>query len=91
MLQNPARGQLGTQGGESLGPQGRSGPFAYGIEEGCSPRKWVILYGLLAGSGDSVIAKIAHIQHAFKRIPIPTAVRPRGVLAYAALRGSPTL
>jgi hypothetical protein len=85
VLQNPARGVLGTQGAESLVPQGRSGPFAHGIEEGCSPRKWVIFYGLLAGSGDTVTAKIAHIEYAFKRIPIPAAVRPRGALAYAAL------
>jgi hypothetical protein len=89
VLQNPGRGPLGTHGAESLVPQGRSGPFAYGIEEGCSPRRWVILYGLLAGSGDSVTAKMAHVEYALKRIRIPTAVRPRGVFAYAALPGIP--
>ncbi|MGZ6639355.1 MAG: hypothetical protein ACXVHQ_40135 [Solirubrobacteraceae bacterium] len=85
VLQDPGRGQLGTQGAESLVPQGMSGPFAYGIEEGCAPRQWVILYGLLAGSRDTVTAKIVHTKYAFKRIPIPAAVSPGGVLAYAVL------
>jgi hypothetical protein len=88
VLQNPGRGQLGTQGAESLVPQGMSGPFAYGIER-CAPRKWVILYGLLAASRDTVTAAIARTQYSFKRIPIPAAVSPGGVLAYAALPGIP--
>jgi len=89
VLENPARGQLGTQGAESLVPQGRSGAFAYGIEEGCAPRKWVILYGLLKDPRDTVTAKIPHIEYAFKRISIPAAVSPGGVLAYMALPGVP--
>lgn len=91
VLQNPGRGQLGTQGAESLVPQGTSGAFSYGIEEGCAPRKWVILYGLMASSRDTVTARIAHIQYAFKRIPIPAAVSPGGMLVYAALPAIPDL
>ncbi len=91
VLQNPGRGPLGTQGADSLVPQGMSGAFAYGIQEGCAPRKWVILYGLLTGSRDTVTANIAHAGYAFKRIPIPAAVSPGGVLAYAALPGIPDL
>ena len=45
----------------------------------------------MASSRDTVTARIAHIQYAFKRIPIPAAVSPGGMLVYAALPAIPDL
>ena len=91
VLQNPGRGQLGAEGSESLVPQGMSGPFACGIEEGCAPRKWVLVYGVLAGSRNTVSATIAHTVHRFNRMPIPASISPGGALAYAVLPAVPAV
>jgi len=88
VLQNPGSGQLGAEGAESLVPQGMSGPFAYGIEEGCAPRKWVLVYGLLAGSRNTVSATIAHTVYRFKPDADPGINQPRWRACVRSATGS---
>lgn len=85
VLQNPTRGPLGTDGAESLVPQGTQTVLPYTIQQGCQPHPWTILYGLLQASDDTVTARTGTDTRGFRKVRVPRALNARGVLAYATL------
>jgi hypothetical protein len=72
-------------GGES--PRGqRPGLFSWHLWTGCRPHPYMILYGLLKASGDSVYARTSSSSGKLgklRRVAIPRSLHAGGVLVYA--------
>jgi hypothetical protein len=87
-----AGGILGEGSGSGAG--GRTGskpsPFALHLQTGCQPHEYVILYGLLSASRDTVLARNAGRLQPLRRVRIPASLHAHGVLAYVALPAVPS-
>ncbi len=66
-------------------------PFSTQLSLICEPHPIDLIYGRLAGSGDTVLAATAGSPlKALDTLPIPSSLHTQGVLAYAVLEGLAT-
>ncbi len=74
---------------EGSGPPGKQS-FQPQTSNGCKPRPYAIIYGLLKAPGDTVLARVAGGLVPLSKVAIPEHLHAGGVLAYGAFSPIPT-
>lgn len=67
------------------------GQFAWQIDDGCQPREYAILYGVLNDTRDTLWARSTGDLTQLRRVRIPASLHSHSVLAYAAFTVTPSL
>ena len=79
----------GGGGGASFIPAQSPGVLVYTADVACGRRAYAVVFGLLRAPSDKVIARKGRSWTALQHVSIPSVLRARGVLVYAALTRFP--
>lgn len=77
-------------GGGSFSPEDRRRLLSYQGIAGCTPRRYIILFGLLAKPGASVFARLKGVLVPFHRAGLPADVQQSGMLVYLSVSEMPS-